>query len=295
MGLKGIVGFGALISGVFVVYTALDFNKESRRGDTAMSVKSPAEVRPRHRPVQAMNMALGDMVFFAQDLGFEVKTTQDGALDARKIAARIEGELQNLREIYRQESASHPMLAGSAVLEIKVAPAGTVSDVREISSSMTDADFAKRLLAEVHNWSFAGIVTEPSIVKCPLLFVREGMDITTLVHWEKARNHATAKSTAVPPPVAVKQAAAPAFKAAKQPQTVTAPRAPEEAKIFQLKYPTSLRKDPNFSSTALATLAVGTQLAVVRSQGDWLVVKAAGSRPSGYVRKEFAVPLEAAE
>ena len=55
-----------------------------------------------------------------------------------------------------------------------------------MSSFITDVNFRKAVVTEVGKWYFADVVSEPLIVACPLLFVHEGMDITTLVQWEKA-------------------------------------------------------------------------------------------------------------
>jgi hypothetical protein len=299
MGLKGTVGIASCIIGVAVVYFAFGVSNDPLKKNATASVNPTSEESQRHRPVRTMNMALGNMVFFAHDLGFAVKTAKDGPYDSSKIAVRIENQLQYLREIYRHESVNNASLVGGVVLQIHVSPSGEVSQVKEITSQIADADFRKTLLAEAYKWSFADIVSEAVVVHCPLLFVREGMDITTLVQWEKALGHLADKGNPTRVAVAAKQpAAAPlpattAKRSVKQPasavQTVSAK---EEPKIFQVKYPTALRKDPNFSSTSLSTITIGTKIAVINSRGDWLEVKTTDNRHSGYIRKEFAIPVD---
>jgi hypothetical protein len=63
-------------------------------------------------------------------------------------------------------------------------------------------------------------------------------------------------------------------------------------KEFQIKYPGTLRRYPNFSSASLATFTIGTKLMVVGKQGEWLEVQSANNGPRGFIRQEFVVPVE---
>jgi hypothetical protein len=301
-GMKGVVGIASCAIGLAVIYFAFGVNNEPIKKDATASVK-PTEEDQRHRPVRAMNLALGNMVFFAHDLGFTVKTAKDTPLDSSKIATRIENQLQDLRETYRQESVDNPALVGTIVLQLNVGPLGEVSQVKEISSLIADAEFRKKVMAEAYTWSFTDLVSEPVVVSCPLLFVREGMDITTLVQWEKALGHLAERTNpsrvavAVKPPV--KSAEPPPAAAAKSSPVKPVQAAPSvseksDAKIFQIKYPTSLRKDPNFSSSSLVTFTIGTKVAVINNRGDWWEVKTTDDRFSGYIRKEFVTPVDVA-
>src|SRR5919106_2238822 len=184
LGLKGIVGVVSCVIGLVIVYFGFGVGTESPKKEASASAK-PAAIEQRQRPVRAMNLALGNMVFLAHDLGLTVRNA-DGATDATKIAVRIENQLQGIRELYRQEVVNNPTLAGSMTLQFNVTPSGEVSQVREMSSRLNDSDFKRTILAEVSKWSFAELVDENLTVACPLLFVHEGMDITTLVRWEKS-------------------------------------------------------------------------------------------------------------
>jgi cell division septation protein DedD len=249
------------------------------------------------------------MVFFSHDLGFTVKTVKDAAYDGTKIAVRIENQLQDLRELYRHESAKNPSLVGGMMLQFNVGPGGEVAQVKEVSSLITDSEFKKVVVAEVSKWSFAELVTEPLVVQCPLLFVREGMDITTLVQWEKALGHfnnnekptAARSATNTPTKLQTKPPEPPSTggtrnkpTAAPSQKTTETANAREESKIYQIKYPTSLRKDPNFSSNSLTTFTIGTKVSLISRRGDWLEVKAADNGVSGYIRKEFVTPADIA-
>lgn len=303
LGLKGIVGIASCVIGVAVVYFAFGLGKEPIKKDATASAKPPVEENQRYRPVRAMNMALGNMVFFAHDLGFAVKTAKDGPHDPSKIAVRIENQLQDLREIYRQEVVHNASLVGGIMLQISIGPSGEVSQVKEISSLIADPEFRKSVVAEAYKWSFADIVSEPVIVSCPLLFVREGMDITTLVQWEKALGHLMDKANPARATAAAKQpvkaaeiasAAAPKPKPAAPINAAQTANTKTDAKLFQIKYATSLRKDPNFSSNSLVTFTIGTKVVVINNRGDWLEVKTTDDRYSGFIRKEFVTPITVA-
>jgi len=306
LGLKGIVGIASCVIGLGVVYFAFGVGNKPIKQNATVNIKPAAEEGRRHKPVRAMNMALGDMVFFAHDLGFTVKTPKDVPYDdGGKIAIRIENQLQQLREFYRQESVKNSSLVGGMMLQLNIGPAGDVLQVKDVSSLIADTDFRKAVVAAAAKWSFADIVSEPLTISCPLLFVREGMDITTLVQWEKSLGHFTDKTTSTRPTVIATQPA----KAVATASTAGSPGKPggistnkvapttnakTDAKLFQIKYPTSLRKDPNFSSNSLVTFTIGTKVALINHRGDWLEVKTTDNRFSGFIRKEFVAPITVA-
>jgi hypothetical protein len=305
LGLKGIVGVMSCAIGLVVVYFGFGVGTESPKREASASV-SPAALDQRQKPIRAMNVALGNMVFLAQDLGFSVRNAKNGVTDASKISARIESQLQGIRELYRQEVANNPTLAGGMILQFNVAPSGEISQVQELSSRLNDSDFKRAILAEVSRWSFADIVDDNLTVACPLLFVHEGMDITTLVQWEKFLGNfgdkaAMSRPAANPAPTQQAKAtespatAAGATKTALLTSEKKGPTAgAKEAKEFQIKYPTALRKYPNFTSDSLVTFTTGTKVSVLNKQGDWLEVRSTNGGPTGFIRKEFVVPVEVA-
>ncbi|MGH7797627.1 MAG: AgmX/PglI C-terminal domain-containing protein [Candidatus Binatia bacterium] len=294
VGFKGLVGFASCVIGLGVVYFGYGIGTESPKKDAAVE-PGPAAQADRKRPVRAMNMALGNMVFFARDLGFGVKGAKDGDVDLSKIAARIEGQLQEIRELYRQEVIKNSALAGGLTLQLSIGPTGEVSQVRELSSRLNDGDFKQAVIAAASKWSFGEAVGEDLQVNCPLLFVHEGMDITTLVQWEKslgqgAENAALARPVGNPAPVQPAALARGVTRANPRPATA----AKSDAREFQIKYATALRKDPDFSSPSLATLTIGTKVIVLRRHGDWLEVRPTANGRTGFIRKEFVTPLEVA-
>jgi len=282
---KGVLGIAICAVGLAAVYFGFGIGTEAPKKEANASATSSVPA-PLAKPVQAMHLALGNMVVLARDLGFSIETAKDSPYDGSKVALRIENHLQRLREIYRQESEKNPALVGTVLLQFNISPSGEVSHVKELSSRLNDSEFSKAVVAEVGKWSFADIVSENLTATCPLLFVREGMDITTLVLWEKSlqdvgENPAVARTVAITSaPKAVKA----------EPLSATQTPVGE----FQTKYQTLLRKEPNFTSASLATFTVGTKVTVLRKIGDWLEVRSTADGPTGFIRKEFVKPTEVA-
>jgi hypothetical protein len=272
-------------------------------GKEASARGTAAAEAPRKKPVRTWNMALGDVVIVAQDLGFSIRAGKETGIERAKVVARIDGQLQKLRELYRQETIKNPLLMGNMILQMNVSNAGNVTQVKEIASRLPDGEFKKAVVAEIFNWSFPEIITENATINFPLLFVREGMDITTLVEWEKSLAQVEDKSTttasttrnrAIQP---AKKVEAPRTSApiSKPVSTGEAPlRSPVKTapSLYQIKYATALRAEPNFTSASVTRITTGTKVALLNNRGDWLEVRAADSGLSGYIRKEFATPVE---
>ena len=295
IGWKGFLGVASCVTGLAVVYFGYGAGTKSPQKNVVAEA-NPAVQRKDKRPVRAMNLALGNMVFFAHELGFTVKSAKGAAVDSAKIAARIENQLHGVRELYRQAIAKNRSLAGGLVLQFSIAPSGEVSHVHELSARLSDGEFKKAVVAQAATWSFAELVAENLLVTCPLLFVHEGMDITTLIQWEKSVEAPAAK-TVTARPSANPLAAASAYAAAGAgtgPAPAGVPRASvrTDGREFQIKYATALRANPNFSAPSLLTFAIGTKVTVLRRQGDWLEVRSRTDGPTGFIRKEFVTPLE---
>ena len=283
--LQGVGGIAVCLIALAIVYFGFDIGGESPKKDANASTSSSAPL-PSQKPVQAMNLALGNMVFLAKELGFSIKTAKVTPYENNKVALRIESHLKRLRELYRQESGKNPNLVGSVLLRFNISAAGEVSQVKEVSSRINDGELRKAIVAEVLKWSFADVVSETLTITCPLLFVREGMDITTLVLWEKSLANLNEQPSKDRTAVNL----APIVDPKKQP-SVAVKSEPNESEI---KYSTLLRKEPKFSSTALTTLTAGSKVTVINKTGDWLEVRATADGPTGFIRKEFAKPVEVA-
>jgi hypothetical protein len=304
LGFKIVIALGSCVFGLALILYGFGAGIKSPKKEASAGGTPVAEAQ-RKKPVRTWNMALGDVVIVAQELGFNIRAAKETGIQQSKVMARIDSQLQKLRELYRQETEKNPALMGNMILQVNVSSAGNVTQVKEIASRIPDGEFKKAIIAEMSNWSFPEIITESAIINCPLLFIREGMDITTLVQWEKSLAQVEDK------PITV--GSANRTRAVQQTKTVEAPRAARAAKkavpteeaalrsparpaqsLYQIKYATSLRAEPSFSSLSVTRFTIGTKVALVNNRGDWLEVKAADSGLSGYIRKEFVAPVEMA-
>jgi Bacterial SH3 domain len=255
------------------------------------------------KKLPAWNIALGDLVILARDMGFDAKGAKETPIDQTKIAGKIESQLQSLRELYRQETSKNSALMGGVVLQLSVSPSGEVSKVREIMSRISDTDFRRAVIAEASTWSFDQVLSEESTITCPLLFVREGMDITTLIQWEKNLSQSSDKPAAgklnvnvesIPQITTVTSREASTREvAAPLPRPVPLPKGPAvaEGALYQMKYSTVIRNEPNYSAAAVARFAAGTKVILLGRSGDWYEVRYDGG-PRGFLRKEFIAPVD---
>jgi len=294
-GLKGLIIVMVGVSGLGALFYGSGIGTETS--------KKPSVTPDNHaqKPVHTMNMALGHMVFLARDLGFTVTTAKGETIQEPRIAARIETQLQALRDLFRQESAKNAKLVGSLILQFNVSPAGEVSQTKEIASRINDTEFKKTVLTESGKWTFAELLSEAVTIQCPLLFVQEGMDITTLVRWESSListpEKVAAAAAAKPEPAQQAKTTTPAAQPAATTKPAPAKEKPESAALVkadgeevQIKYATLLRKEPNFNAPVITTFTIGTKVNVINKSREWLEVRAQNNGPSGYIRKEFVMP-----
>jgi hypothetical protein len=254
------------------------------------------------------NIALGDLVILARDLGFDVQASKEVLIDEAKIASRIESQLQTLRDLYREETSKNPALMGGVVLQLSISASGQVTKVREITSRISDHQFRKAVIADASTWIFDQVLAGESTIICPLLFVREGMDITTLIQWEKHLSQAgdrpalaKLKSDVDPAPqiTAVRNPSVrqtPSKEIALTPQSRPLPKPPSvvEGALYQMKYTTVIREEPNYSAAAVARFTTGTKVILLGTTGDWYEVRYDGG-PKGFLRKEFIAPADSAK
>ena len=137
------------------------------------------------KPSTPWNLALGNVVVLAPELGLNASAPEKGKIEPARIAAKIEAQLTGLRQLYREQSDSDPALLGGLTLQLTLGNTGQVAEVAVLSAQLKDKNFRKAVVAEVTKWNFGEIAPEGTVIDCPLLFVREGMDIATVVNWEK--------------------------------------------------------------------------------------------------------------
>ena len=261
-----------------------------------------ASIEAKKKTPRSWNIALGNVVVVAPDLGFNAKVLKGGGVEESKIAARLESQLQGLREFYREQSESDPSLMGGMLLQLSVNSSGEVTQVKELVSRITDGEFKKAVLAEVSKWTFPEIIPETTTINCPLLFVREGMDITTVVQWEKTLGQFNEKSAVAK--INTQAAQESQVAEAKKRTAAVAKTAPAASKVkaeqnsetkslsrlYQIKHPTAVRMEPNFGSTSVGKFTAGTKVTVIAATGDWVEVRADDAGLAGFIRKEFVTP-----
>jgi len=301
------VAIASCVMGVALIFFAFSVGTKGLKKAPPVEREASGAEPARKKPARAWNIALGNVVVVAPELGLSLKPAKDPAPEQKKVVARIESQLQSLREIYRHESDKNPGLMGSMTIQFVVEPSGEVTKVKEVSSRLSASDFKKTVIAAVSQWSFREVIANGATIQCPLLFVREGMDITTLVQWEKsfgqngeigaaAFNHTNAAP--VKPVVSLSYPQSRITESNRQSESATkskitgaekAPRvsAAKPSAIHQLKFATSLRKEPNFSSISVAKLSVGSRVSLLGSRGEWLEVREESTGQSGFIRQEF--------
>jgi hypothetical protein len=295
-----VIAFTSCVLGVGLILLVLQIGPES--DDKTVEKKSSAEAQPKkiHR---AWNIALGNVVVVAPDLGLNARASKGGRVEETKITARLESQLQGLREFYRQESEKDPVLMGGMLLQLTVSPSGDVTYVKEIVSRIADSEFKKAVLADASKWTFPDIMADTTTIICPLLFVREGMDITTIVQWEKTLGQFNEKSALAKTDGANKDSQAPdTRKRADAVAKTTAPankakgektsEAKSLAREYHVKHPTAIREEPSFTSASIGKFTAGTKVTIISSHGDWLQVRADESGLAGFIRREFVAAVE---
>ena len=298
---RAIAVVGFLLGVGFIFFGVGGGNKSENKQKAAGKDVAPAN--KSQKAVRAWNMALGNVVVVAQELGFLVKSGKDTTGDSSRVTARMESQLQGLREFYRTESEKNPSLMGGMIVQLSIGASGEVTQIKELASRITDTEFKKAVLSEMSKWSFQEIVSDVTI-HCPLLFVREGMDITTLLQWEKSLGQLIDKSVLArgDSAILIQETKPPASsnataKAARDMPVAPARPAPSVAAkpvadLYQTKYATSVRTGPNFASDSVGKFSSGTKVSLLGRHGDWLEVRAKDTALSGFIRKEFVTPVK---
>lgn len=304
---RTIIAVVSCVFGIGLMALGFSTGSGSKERPAIATDQAKAENQSKKK-LPAWNMALGNIVVVARELGFSAKVASGSVVDEGKVASRIEGQLQNLREIYRRESENNQTLMGALLLQLTVSADGEVTNVKEMASRIADNDFKKAVVAAVSKWKLGDLVPEITTIHCPLLFVREGMDITTLVNWERSlgqigEESALAQNKVQPaqkhknphPPKSPQSKNTVTAAVSNNPATAPTAKPVFRASLYQIRYTTAVRKEPNFSSPGVARFTSGTKVTVIGERGDWAEVRYVEGGPSGYLRKEFLTPVAVAQ
>ena len=307
---KSIVVVAACTMAAGLILLGYGVGAKSRNGQDS-SKKNGRPESKGEKTESKWNPALGNIVIIAPELGFSVAGLKEQNGREARFSKAIENQLMGLRQIYQVEVEKKPALMGSILLQLAVAPSGNVTQAKELRSHLIDYDFKKMILAEVSKWKFPEMSSDAARINCPLLFVREGMDINTLIQWEKALNFFEEQASLAqngnqgkaPANAGYSLAAARHEQGdaeakhdldpARQRQQKSATRTVVE--VYELRSAATVRKQPSFAASSLARVAPGTKVKVVGVRGDWLEIRSREGDPAGFIRKEFATPIDKAK
>jgi len=240
----------------------------------------------------------------AEELGFKVwgTGTEDPNRQGALLREQIESQLENVRQLYRQEVQRKSDLMGSVTLQLTISPSGTVTRVDEFASRIKDKEFKKSVVDEAYNWRFPQSSSGLVKVNYPLLFAPAGMDVATLIKWEQGidrRGSDPDEPKQISPVVEARKTiepqSGPTYPApviSSPPPMRELPRYTETAVLvpYEVLYPTSVFSDAREDSRRLARIEAGTKVNVASVQGDWLEVRSKQGRPPGFIKKDSAVP-----
>jgi hypothetical protein len=275
----------ALVFLTFVAISQLAKNYGNQNLGKKEADETSAAAKKPNRPFLSAP-ALDHVVLGPKELGLQLSglAVDDGEQKAR-LGRSVESQLMRLRHLYRQEVQKKPELMGAMLLQVTIDSSGAVERVQETASRIQDKEFKNAVVEEARKWNLAEL-SGPAKIECPLLFVPAGMDMTTLIKWEKAqglfkqglRGQQVASvdaASSVPAPAVAK-----ALPEAKSKTKATA--------TYRVRTTTSLRKEPRFSASPVEKLEPGTQVRVLAVRGDWLEVQSKSGGSAGFIRKEYA-------
>lgn len=295
---RTVIALASFLFGLGLIILALQLERNSEDTEEAPEDSVKQEQKKKAQP--AWNIALGNVVVVAPDLGFAVIALKGGRVEESRIVARLESQLQALRELYRQEGDKEEPLMGGLLLQLTVTPAGEVTHVKELFSRIPDGEFKRAVLSDVLNWTFPEMLAETTTINCPLLFVREGMDITTVVQWEKTVGQFGDKPLVVRgnPQSGQQTQGSEVRRADAVIKTPGGNRTAQQldpkslSKLSQIKHSTTIHKEATFNSPVVGKFTSGTRVTVVSTRGDWFEVRADDASQSGFIRKEFVTAVE---
>jgi len=286
--LATVLGVTSLLIGGAVYYA-----KERGMGiENILGKSSPSDDQPE-RTADITGRTAVAQVLPAEELGFSVQGP--GALDTNRrdtlLSEKIESQLGRLRSLYQQKVQQKPDLMGTVTLQIAIDPSGQVTQVEERTSHINDGDFKQSVIQEVYKWRFPEASSGSVNVNYPLLFLPPGMDIATIVNWERANGLRVLEPYSGPSVggSASGQTPNPIPPATKPPITVGS-QTPQALQPYEVLYPTSVYREPREDSPQVATIAAGTKVNVAGVRGEWIEVRSKRGNPPGYIKKDSAAP-----
>jgi len=266
--------------------------------------KQPTFIGTRARPVKTDSPVLAVDTF-----GLRIQARTHSASTQEILEQVAVDHLARLHRTYSRWADTNGELMGSLLLKLRVDATGKVVDVTPLVSHVTNTNFTKTVLEDVHKWKFPKTGLEAAEMTVPLLFVPKGMDPETVVQWERKVRSAEEDETPVAEPRAASTASV-SLASQRAPVVLSEPRAvikpsPVKGPKAELSKPkaeqtliavrtnrsVAIRESPRFSAKTVHEVDEDTQLNIVENKGDWLKVKIADAGFIGFVRKEFVSPM----
>jgi len=281
-----------LVSLVTLFLTAYQQNLETKAVETAT-------VNPKSQVLSA-SQALGHLVVSPRELGFKVQ----GFNDEDRLLKWLDVQLLNVRQLYRREAETKKDLMGTLFLELTVDSSGVVTRVNDVGSRIQDHEFRKAVVEETYKWKFPEFGSEPVKITYPLVFVRERMDLNTVLQWEQAlgilkkenepqakeeepKDHAAEKHS--PQPIREKALSSRGRSETNHGQS----KAEKLSGVWtETVSSTPIRNQPRFALKPVDTLPPGTRIQVAPVKGGWLEIRYRDGKASGFIRKEYAAATE---
>lgn len=283
--------------------------KEQDESSSLTAVTAPDRSRESASP------ASRGSVLANRELGMVV--TGKGVTDPYRSLDALEEQilvfLPELREVYEHERALDPGLMGSLDVHMTIESQGAVSDLRFPTRRISSEKLVGAVFDRMRAWSFPP-ANEQVQLRYTLLFVPAGVDLASIVLWEKhlatrtVMDHETKapmsvaaadrtvmeNETKAPTSVAASKAPVPA----KKPLTRAAPRRETEEPEhefavgwYRVTRPASLYAAPREASEVVSQLQPGMRVRVVAlAAGEWLEIHSITDRPPGFLHREDAIP-----
>jgi hypothetical protein len=283
------------VSGLALAFlTIVAIGELAKNYDRGASKKEAADAAAKPNRPFLNSPALDHVVLGPKELGLQVSGLSDDEEQKSRFGKSVDNQLMSLRQLYRQEVQKKPELMGAMLLQMTIDDSGAVTRVQETASRIQDREFKNAVVEEARKWNLAEL-SGSGTVECPLLFVPAGMDMTTLIKWEKAQGlfkqatqAAQVASRSAATPMRTQQRGAPV-----QTKASPDPKSNNRAAItYRVRTTTSLRKEPRFSAAPMERLEPGTQVKVLAVKGDWLEVQSKSGGSVGFIRKEYASLVE---
>lgn len=248
----------------------------------------------------------------AEELGFKVWGTGAGDANRREavISERIGSQLDNLRQVYKQQIQQKPSLMGRITVQLTIESSGQVTKVEEFASLIKDEEFKRSVMDDAYKWRFPEAPSGLVKVNYPLLFLPPAMDVATILKWEQSIGPRAPEPPERPEPVSPgeksrylppsprpgeqfqprKPIVEPPLPPVAQP--AEPPRPSAVAGVYEVIRTTSVFSEPRENSRRVAQVEAGTRVNVVDARGDWLEVRSRQGRPPGFIKKDAAKPWE---